>query len=147
MIGSVRLIAVCALAVAAAGCTSGPVTPHKPPSLSDITVCVTPAVTCEGEMRSRPDQIVFARHHAVWFVPDPGGWQGWGKKHAKAVGTLWYYCKPHCRAAKDVGYEPTIAGVALSGLTPYGNGKLAYADILITGTLPLANRRFTRLVP
>jgi hypothetical protein len=74
-------------------------------------------------------------------------WSGWGAASALGTGTLEVgICNPDCAHATFTGYPATVT---LSGLTGFGQGKLAYSAIVVSApSSPVRSRSFTTgLVP
>lgn len=115
----------------ASGPASPPPTPTQVPtssappttgSLSDVTVCIAPVVSCSGELKSQPETILLSGDGSL-FVNDLS-WTGWGSEGATGHGTLKIdNCEPNCAQGGFKDYEATIV---LDGLTPYNGGKQAY---------------------
>lgn len=151
LVGTVLVAAACG---AAAGCTSSSQptpsnttlvtqTPVAPPT--NVTVCITPAVTCTAsEMKTEPTSIVLSGDGST-FVRHLT-WTGWGESAAQGTGTLESdNCKPSCAKGSLNAYQATIS---LSDLTSYGNGKHAYADMLVNApAAAYASNDYQNLVP
>jgi hypothetical protein len=91
-------------------------------SLSDITVCIAPVVTCQGELKSQPETILLSGDGSL-FVNDLS-WTGWGSEGATGHGTLKIdNCEPNCAQGGFKDFEATIV---VDDLTPYHSGKQAY---------------------
>jgi serine/threonine protein kinase len=74
-------------------------------------------------------------------------WTGWAQATTRATGRLGLdNCQPDCAQGTYTWYPATVT---LTGLTPYGNGLEAYADMSVTSpTSPYHPGPFTRgLVP
>jgi hypothetical protein len=113
--------------------------------LTDFTVCITPAVTCNGEMHAEPPQIIVSGDGSA-FV---GGltWTGWGSSGATGSGTLKLdNCEPSCAQGT---YTPYQATVTLSGLAPYGSaGQQGYADMTVSAPgSPYGTHSYSGLLP
>jgi len=133
--------------------TSAPPTPTQVPtsaappsigSLSDITVCIAPVVSCQGELKSQPETILLSGDGSV-FVNDLA-WTGWGSEGATGHGTLKIdNCKPNCAQGSFKDYEATIV---VDNLTPYDSGKQAYdtMNVEAPGT-PFGSRTYHNLAP
>ncbi len=143
------------LCCAAAGCTgtgqpapigsSTPAATQSPPAApANVMVCVTPAVTCAGEMRAEPASIVLAADGST-FVRDLT-WTGWGSATARGTGTMERDdCTPSCAQGALHAYQATIS---LSGLTAYGSGDHAYATMVVTAPSTAdASYDYQHLVP
>lgn len=114
-----------------------------------VTVCTSPGSACTSRylagMQTRPVRI---------FVTVDGGdvvgdltWSGWGQPTARGSGTLEIdTCNPDCARGS---YRLYPAAVTLTGLTPYGSGDEAYANMTITAPhTQKPVQKFTRgLVP
>lgn len=111
--------------------TSAPAAPTQVPtsaappgigSVSDVTVCIAPVVSCAGELKSQPETILLSGDGSL-FVNDLS-WTGWGSAGATGHGTLKIdNCEPNCAQGGFKDYEATIV---LDDLTPYDSGKQAY---------------------
>lgn len=134
--------------------TSAPPTqaPTAPPgtgspgvgALSDITVCIAPVVSCQGELKSQPETILLSGDGSV-FVNDLA-WTGWGSEGATGHGTLKIdNCKPNCAQGSFKDYEATIV---VDNLTPYDSGKQAYdtMNVEAPGT-PFGSHTYRNLAP
>jgi hypothetical protein len=115
-------------APASAPPTSAPTqvpTSSAPPatgSLSAVTVCIAPVVSCSGELKSQPETILLSGDGSI-FVNDLS-WTGWGSAGATGHGTLKIdNCEPNCAQGSFKNYAATIV---LDDLTPYDSGKQAY---------------------
>jgi len=74
-------------------------------------------------------------------------WSGWGQPTAQGTGVLEVdNCTPNCAQGTFTGYPATVT---LTGLTPYGNGNEAYANMTVSApTSPYQPQPFTHgLVP
>lgn len=122
--------------------TPTPSTPTRP--LSDFTVCVTPVVTCQGEMKTQPEQIVLSGDGTA-FVTGLS-WTGWGLEGATGSGTLKLdNCNPNCAQGGLTSY---VATIVLSDLTLYGNDQQAYAEMDVDAPgSPFGSRKYEHLVP
>jgi hypothetical protein len=79
-------------------------------------------------MRTEPSQILTSGDGSAYVRGIT--WSAWGSPTATASGTMEIdNCTPNCAQGTFTGYPATIT---VSGLTPYGNGKRAYADMTIT---------------
>jgi hypothetical protein len=95
---------------------------------ADVTVCVSPVVSCSGQMRTEPAQVLVSADGSG-YVHDLT-WSGWGGATARGAGTLEVdNCSPNCAQGTYTGYPATVT---LSRLTPYGSGRRAYADMVIS---------------
>ncbi|HET7015849.1 MAG TPA: hypothetical protein VFI65_18150 [Streptosporangiaceae bacterium] len=113
-------------------------------SLGNITVCIAPVVTCQGELKSQPEMILLSGDGSL-FVNDLA-WTGWGSEGATGHGTLKIdNCKPNCAQGSFKDYEATIV---VDNLTPYGNGKQAYdtMNVEAPGT-PFGSHTYHNLAP
>jgi hypothetical protein len=133
---------------AAASPGSGPGTPSGA-TLALLRVCAFPADTCNSgnltAMRTEPAQIV-TTGDGSGFVKGLT-WSGWGTATALGSGLLEIdNCIPNCAQGTFTAYQATVT---LSGLTPYGGGAEAYADMTITAPgSPVPQQNFsTGLVP
>ena len=127
-------------------------TTQSPPAtvpLSQFQVCTFPADTCNSgnptAMQTEPVQIV-TTGDGSGFLKDLT-WSGWGTATAQGTGLLEVdNCNPNCAQGTFTGYQATVT---LSGLTPYGNGDEAYADMTVTAPgSPIPQENFdTGLVP
>jgi serine/threonine protein kinase len=133
---------------AAASPGSGPGTPAGA-TLTLFRVCTFPADTCNSRdltaMKAEPAQIVTSADGSG-FVKELT-WSGWGTATALGSGLLEIdNCIPNCAQGTFTGYQ---ARVTLWGLTRYGRGAQAYADMTITAPgSPAPQENFdTGLVP
>jgi serine/threonine protein kinase len=133
---------------AAASPSSGPGTPAGA-TLALFRVCTFPADTCNSgnptAMKTEPAQIVTSGDGSG-FVKGLT-WSGWGTAVALGSGLLEIdNCIPDCAQGTFTGYPATVT---LSGLTPYGSGAEAYANMTITAPgSPAPHESFdTGLVP
>ena len=133
--------------------TSAPPTPTQVPtsaappsigSLSDITVCIAPVVSCQGELKSQPETILLSGDGSV-FVNDLA-WTGWGSEGATGHGTLKIdNCKPNCAQGSFKDYEATIV---VDNLTPYDSGKQAYDTMNVEAPgSPFGSHTYHNLAP
>ena len=98
------------------------VAPPDTGSLSDVTVCIAPVVSCAGELKSQPETILLSGDGSL-FVNDLS-WTGWGSAGATGPGTLKIdNCEPNCAQG---GFKDYGATIVLDDLTPYDGGKQAY---------------------
>ncbi len=112
--------------------------------LTDFTVCVTPVVTCQGELKTQPAQIILSGDGTA-FVTDIS-WTGWGLPGATGAGTLKLdNCDPNCAQGSLSDYATSIV---LSDPTAYGNGKQAYAEMNVDAPgSPFGSREYKNLAP
>jgi hypothetical protein len=113
-------------------------------SLSDITVCIAPVVTCQGELKSQPETILLSGDGSL-FVNDLA-WTGWGSEGATGHGTLKIdNCKPNCAQGGFKDYEATIV---VDNLTPYDSGKQAYDTMNVEAPgSPFGSHTYHNLAP
>ncbi len=136
------------------GTTSSPAAPptsapptSAPPSTSvptsDVAVCVTPVVTCQGELKTEPSQIIVSGDGSAFITGLV--WTGWGLPSATGSGTLKLdNCIPNCAQGTFTPYQVTVV---LSDLTPYG-GRAAYATMLVAAPgSPYGTKTFHHLAP
>lgn len=118
--------------------------PASTAPLTSYTVCVTPVVTCQGEMKPLPEQIVLSGDGTA-FVSGLT-WTGWGQTSATGTGSLKLdNCDPNCAQGGLTSYAATID---LSDLTPYGNGLQAYAQMNVSAPgSSFGSREYDHLVP
>ncbi|HET9896114.1 MAG TPA: hypothetical protein VFQ44_14395 [Streptosporangiaceae bacterium] len=116
----------------------------SPVPLTGVTVCVTPVVTCRGELKTQPEQIILSGDGTA-FVTDIS-WTDWGLDGATGSGTLKLdNCDPNCAQGK---LSPYLATIVLSDLTPYGNGEQAYAQMNVDAPgSPFGSREYKNLAP
>jgi serine/threonine protein kinase len=133
---------------AVASPSSGPGAPAGA-TLALFRVCTFPADSCNSRdltaMKTEPAQIVTSGDSSG-FVKDLA-WSGWGTATAQGSGLLEIdNCIPNCAQGTFTGYQATVS---LWGLTPYGRGAEAYADMTITAPgSPVPQENFdTGLVP
>jgi hypothetical protein len=117
--------------------------------LSQFRVCTFPADTCNSgnptAMKTEPAQIVTTGDGSGFLKALT--WSGWGTATAQGAGLLEIdNCVPSCAQGTFTGYQATVT---LSGLTPYGDGDEAYADMtIIAPGSPAPQESFsTGLVP
>lgn len=161
-----RLIAAGTLMIVLAGCSltsakPGPavtVTVTKPPPAptssappsatssapaSDVGVCVTPVVTCGGELKSEPAQIIVSGDGSAYVAGLT--WTGWGLPSATGSGTLKLdNCEPNCAQGTYTGYQATVV---LSDLTGYGGGAAYATMVLAAPGSPFGTRTYKHLAP
>ncbi|HEV2242318.1 MAG TPA: protein kinase [Streptosporangiaceae bacterium] len=128
--------------------SAGQTTPVTVP-LSQVKVCTFPADTCTSanptQMKTEPAQIV-TTGDGSGFLKNLT-WSGWGQPTAQGTGVLEVdNCTPSCAQGTYTGYPATVT---LTGLTPYGNGNDAYANMTVSApTSPYQPQPFTHgLVP
>jgi serine/threonine protein kinase len=128
--------------------TAGQTTPVTVP-LSQIKVCTFPADTCTSanptQMATEPAQIVTTGDGSGYLKNLT--WSGWGQPTAQGTGMLEVdNCTPNCAQGTYTGYPATVT---LTGLTPYGSGSEAYANMTVSApTSPYKPGPFTSgLVP
>jgi serine/threonine-protein kinase len=117
--------------------------------LAQFKVCAFPAVTCTvngvAAMKTEPARI-FTSADGSGYLKNLT-WSGWGSATAQGTGTLEVDdCSPDCADGTFTGYPATAT---LSGLTPYGSDKQAYADMVVSApTAPFPPQAFRKgLVP
>ena len=122
--------------------TAAPTTTSAAPA-SEVGVCVTPVVTCNGELKSEPRQIILSGDGTA-FVTNLL-WTGWGSNGASASGTLKLDdCNPNCAQGSLTDYEATVV---LSNLTGYVGGA-AYATMMVAAPgSPFGTRTYHHLAP
>lgn len=110
---------------------------------SEVGVCVTPVVTCKGELKTEPSQIVLSGDGTAFVTGLL--WTGWGSNGATGSGTLKLdNCDPNCAQGTLTGYEATIV---LSDLTGYVGGA-AYATMMVAAPgSPFGTRTYKHLAP
>jgi serine/threonine protein kinase len=128
--------------------SAGQTTPVTVP-LSQVKVCTFPTDTCTSanpaQMKTEPAQIVTTGDGSGYLKNLT--WSGWGQPTAQGTGVLEVdNCTPNCAQGTYTGYPATVT---LTGLTPYGNGNDAYANMTVSApTSPYQPQPFTRgLVP
>jgi hypothetical protein len=128
---------------------TSPTTSPSPPATqpaspaADFTVCFTPTVTCNGEMKTEPTSIINSGDGSV-FVADIS-WTNWGLAIATGSGTLKVdNCNPNCAQGTLTGYRATIT---VSDLTPYGGTKQGYADMTISAPSDNYSESYGKLIP
>jgi hypothetical protein len=115
--------------------------PTQPPA--DFTVCFTPTVTCNGEMKTEPKSIVNSGDGSVFVAGIT--WANWGAAIATGSGTLKVdNCNPNCAQGTLTGYPATVT---VSDLTPYGGTKQGYADMTISAPTDNYTESYTKLIP
>jgi serine/threonine protein kinase len=111
--------------------TTSKVSPAAAP-LTEFKVCTFPADTCTSGstagMKTEPAKIITSADGSG-YVKDLQ-WSDWGKAMTQGAGILEVdNCNPSCAQGAYAGYQATIT---LSVLTPYGNKKQAYADMVVS---------------
>ncbi len=121
--------------------TSAP--PSSAAPATDVGVCVTPVVTCNGELKSQPTQIILSGDGTAFVTALT--WTGWGLEGATGHGTLKLdNCDPNCAQGSLTSY---VATIVLSKLTPYTGGA-AYADMLVDAAgSPFGTKSYKHLAP
>jgi hypothetical protein len=124
--------------------TSSPAASTSAAPLTDVTVCSDPVGSCGGEMRTEPAQLLTSGDGSGYVRAVT--WSDWGDPTASGAGTLEIdNCRPNCAQGHFTGYPATIT---VSGLTPYGSGKQAYADMTITApSSPAGPYHYKKLLP
>jgi eukaryotic-like serine/threonine-protein kinase len=141
----------------AQGSTSATVTASPPPSTAasstaasstgaptgDVAVCVTPVVTCKGELKTEPGEIYVSGDGSAFITGLT--WTGWGLSSATGSGTLKIdNCSPNCAQGSFTDYQVTVI---LSKLTGYGGGA-AYATMMVDAPgSPFGLRVYHHLTP
>jgi hypothetical protein len=117
--------------------------------LTEFKVCTIPADTCTGDsaryMKTEPARVITSADGSG-YVTDLT-WSGWGTATAQGAGTLEAdSCTPNCAQGTYTGYPATVT---LTSPAPYGNGKHAYAEMVVNApSLPGSAEVFsTGLVP
>lgn len=120
--------------------TSAPATSA---AASEVGVCVTPVVTCRGELKTEPTQIILSGDGTAFVTGLL--WTGWGSNGATGSGTLKLdNCDPNCAQGSLTGYEATVV---LSDLTGYVGGA-AYATMMVAAPgSPFGTRTYHHLAP
>jgi hypothetical protein len=118
--------------------------PPSTGSLSNVTVCIAPVVSCQGELKSQPATILLSGDGSI-FVNDLS-WTGWGSEGATGHGTLKIdNCEPNCAQGSFKDYAATIV---VDGLTPYDSGKQAYDTMNVeTPGTPFGSHTYHNLAP
>jgi hypothetical protein len=121
--------------------SSTPTTPAAP--TSEVGVCVTPVVTCRGELKSEPSQIIVSGDGSAFISGLT--WIGWGLPGATGSGTLKLdNCNPNCAQGSFTDY---VATVVLSDLTGYVGGA-AYATMEVDAAgSPFGTKTYHHLAP
>lgn len=127
------------------GASSTPPTsaPSTAAAASDVGVCVTPVVTCNGELKTEPAQIILSGDGSAFVTGLT--WTGWGLSGATGAGTLKLdNCNPNCAQGSFTDYQVTVV---LSDLTGYVGGA-AYATMMVVapGT-PFGTKTYKHLAP
>jgi hypothetical protein len=118
-----------------------PTQPASPPT--DFTVCFTPTVTCNGEMKTEPKSIVNSGDGSVFVAGIT--WTNWGAAIATGSGTLKVDdCNPNCAQGTLTGYRATVT---VSDLKPYGGTKQGYADMTVSAPSDNYTESYSGLVP
>jgi hypothetical protein len=107
-------------------------------------VCINPVVTCQGALKSEPTSIIVTGDGSE-FVTNLL-WTGWGQPTATGSGTMKIdNCNPNCAQGSFTDY---MATVVVSGLTSYGSGKQAYADMTVKAPgSPYGTKSYQHLAP
>ncbi len=129
----------------ASGSSGAPAsTPSPAVPLTAFTVCMSPVVSCRGEMRTEPSQLLTSGDGSMYVRGI--SWSGWGNATATGTGTMEIdNCSPNCAQGTFTGYPATIT---VSNLTAYGGGKQAYADMTITAPAAAGGARsYHHLLP
>jgi hypothetical protein len=110
---------------------------------SDVGVCITPVVTCHGELKTEPTEVILSGDGTA-FV-NGLTWTGWGLASATGRGTLKLdNCQPNCAQGSLTSYAATIV---VSKLTGYVGGA-AYADMVVDAAgSPFGTRSYKGLAP
>jgi hypothetical protein len=121
--------------------TGTPSTPAAP--VGDVGVCITPVVTCHGELKTEPSEIILSGDGTAFVTGLT--WTGWGLASATGQGTLKLdNCNPNCAQGSLTSYGATIV---VSKLTPYTGGA-AYADMLVEAAgSPFGTKSYKNLAP
>lgn len=110
---------------------SGHITgPALPPQ--QVRVCTVPAATCIASqprsMKAAPAEMYTAGDGSSFLTNLE--WVSWGSPAARATGILEVNnCKPDCAQGTYTWHSATVT---VTRLTPYGNGKEAYAHLVVT---------------
>ena len=109
----------------------------------DVSVCVTPVVRCNGELKTEPSQIIVSGDGTAFITGLT--WTGWGLSGATGSGTLKLdNCNPDCAQGSLTDYQATVV---LSDLTGYGGGA-AYATMMVVAAgSPFGTRTYHHLAP
>ena len=111
---------------------------------ADVTLCAFPVVSCQGSASKVEPTTILLSGDGSLFV-SAVTWTSWGAATAQGSGTLNVDgCAPNCAQGTLSRYAATIT---VTGLTPYGNGKQAYATMTVTAPAKSYNQTFNRLVP
>lgn len=119
------------------------VPPSSAAPAGEVGVCVTPVVTCKGELKSEPSQIILSGDGTAFVTGLL--WTGWGSNGASGSGTLKLdNCDPNCAQGSLTGYQATVV---LSDLTGYVGGA-AYATMMVAAPgSPFGTRTYHHLAP
>jgi eukaryotic-like serine/threonine-protein kinase len=117
--------------------------PSSAAAAGDVGVCVTPVVTCRGELKTEPAQIIVSGDGSAFITGLT--WTGWGLSSATGAGTLKLdNCNPNCAQGSYTDYQATVI---LSKLTGYGGGA-AYATMAVDAPgSPFGSRTYHHLAP
>lgn len=118
-------------------------TPATSVAQTDVGVCVTPVLTCTGELKTEPSQILLSGDGTAFVTGLL--WTGWGSNGATGSGTLKLDdCNPNCAQGSLTGYQATVV---LSDLTGYTGGA-AYATMMVAAPgSPFGTRTYRHLAP
>jgi len=110
---------------------------------SDVGVCISPVVTCRGELKTEPKTILVTGDGSE-FVTDLV-WTGWGLATATGSGTMKIdNCNPNCAQGTFTDY---VATVVVSDLTGYTGGA-AYATMMVAAPgSPYGTKTYHHLAP
>jgi hypothetical protein len=130
------------------GSPTSPALTSAPPAstsaaASDVGVCVTPVVTCRGELKTEPSEIIVSGDGTAFITGLV--WTGWGLSSATGAGTLKLdNCNPDCAQGSLKPYRVTVV---VSKLTPYVGGA-AYATMVVAAPgSPYGTKTFRSLAP
>lgn len=118
-------------------------TPATSAAQTEVGVCVTPVVTCKGELKTEPSQIILSGDGTAFVTGLL--WTGWGSNGATGSGTLKLdNCNPNCAQGSLTGYQATVV---LSDLTGYVGGA-AYATMMVAAPgSPFGTKTYHHLAP
>jgi hypothetical protein len=107
----------------------------------DVAVCITPLVTCHGELKTEPAEIYVSGDGSAFISGLT--WTGWGLSKATGSGTLKLdNCTPNCAQGSFTDYQATVI---LSNLTGYVGGA-AYATMMVDAPgSPFGSRTYRNL--
>jgi hypothetical protein len=129
--------------VASSTTAAPPTSTPSSAAAGDVGVCVTPVVSCKGELKTEPRQIIVSGDGTAFVTGLL--WTGWGSNGATGSGTLKLdNCNPDCAQGTLTPYAATVV---LSDLTGYvGGAAYATMEVAAPGS-PFGTRTYHHLAP